>query len=68
MDSGWLVSYGADPKDVAIDLTYSQIWDASSVAALDSIATKYRAHGATVSFTGLDPRSTAFHERLSGQL
>ena len=61
-------SYGVDPKAVAIDLTHSQIWDASSVAALDSIATKYRAHGATVSFTGLDPRSTAFHERLTGQL
>lgn len=28
-------SYGADPKAVAIDLTFSQIWDASSVAALD---------------------------------
>jgi SulP family sulfate permease len=25
--------YGADPKAVAIDLTHSQIWDASSVAA-----------------------------------
>jgi SulP family sulfate permease len=60
--------YGADPKAVAIDLTFSQIWDASSVAALDSIHTKYRALGATVSFTGLDPRSSAFHERLTGQL
>ena len=28
-------SYGADPKAVAIDLTHSQIWDASSVAALE---------------------------------
>ena len=28
-------SYGEDPKRVAIDLTHSQIWDASSVAALD---------------------------------
>jgi sulfate permease, SulP family len=61
-------SYGADPKAVAIDLTHSQIWDASSVAALDSIETRYRALGATVSFTGLDPRSSAFHARLSGQL
>jgi len=60
--------YGADPKAVAIDLTHSQIWDASSVAALDSIETKYRAHGATVLFTGLDPRSFAFRERLTGQL
>jgi SulP family sulfate permease len=61
-------SYGVDPKRVAIDLTHSQIWDASSVAALDSIQTKYREHGAAVTFTGLDPRSSAFHERLTGQL
>jgi SulP family sulfate permease len=60
--------YGVDPKAVAIDLTHSQIWDASSVAALDAIQTKYRAHGATVSFSGLDPRSSAFHARLTGQL
>jgi SulP family sulfate permease len=61
-------SYGVDPKDVAIDLTHSQIWDASSVAALDSIETKYRERGATVTFTGLDQRSSAFHGRLTGQL
>ena len=61
-------SYGADPKRVAIDFTHSQIWDASSVAALDSIETKYREHGATVTFTGLDQRSSSFHERLTGQL
>lgn len=61
-------SYGIDPKRVAIDLTHSQIWDASTVAALDSIETKYRDRGATVSFTGLDQRSFAFRERLSGQL
>ena len=60
--------YGADPKAVAIDLTHSQIWDASSVATLDSIETRYRAHGATVLLTGLDPRSFAFRERLTGQL
>ena len=61
-------SYGEDPNRVAIDLTHSQIWDASSVAALDSIETKYREHGATVVFTGLDPRSSSFHERLTGHL
>jgi SulP family sulfate permease len=60
--------YGADPKQVEIDLTHSQIWDASSVAALDSIATKYRERGATVRFIGLDQRSSSFHQRLSGQL
>ncbi len=61
-------SYGIDPVLVSIDLTHAQIWDASSVAALDSIETKYRKHGATVTFTGLDERSSAFHGRLSGRI
>jgi len=61
-------SYADDPSTVSIDLTHAQIWDASSVAALDSIETKYREHGATVTFAGLDPRSTAFHQRLTGRL
>ena len=61
-------SYGIDPSHVAIDLTHSQIWDASTVAALDSIETKYRDRGATVVFSGLDQRSSAFHQRLTGQL
>jgi SulP family sulfate permease len=38
------------------------------VAALDSIENKYREHGATVTFTGLDQRSSTFHQRLTGQL
>ena len=29
---------------------------------------QYREHGATVTFTGLDRRSTAFHQRLTGRL
>jgi SulP family sulfate permease len=61
-------SYAADPASVTIDLTHAQIWDASSVAALDSIQTRYRELGANVAITGLDPRSTAFHGRLTGQL
>jgi sulfate permease, SulP family len=61
-------SYARDPKEITIDLTHSQIWDASSVAALDSIETRYRANGGLITFTGLDQRSLAFHGRLSGQL
>ncbi|MFQ4150225.1 SulP family inorganic anion transporter [Arthrobacter sp. LAPM80] len=60
-------SYADDPAAVTIDLSRAQIWDASSVAALDSIETKYRHHGATVTITGLDERSTRFHRRLTGQ-
>jgi SulP family sulfate permease len=61
-------SYAADPAEVTVDLTHSQVWDASSVAALDAVETKYRAHGRSVTFTGLDARSLAFHGRLTGQL
>jgi sulfate permease, SulP family len=61
-------SYRDDPAEVTIDLTHSQIWDASSVAVLDAIETKYRELRATVSFTGLDTRSSAFRGRLSGHL
>ncbi|TKW76372.1 MAG: SulP family inorganic anion transporter [Bradyrhizobium icense] len=61
-------SYALDPKHVTVDLTHSQIWDASSVAALDAVETKYRALGCTIAVTGLDSRSTAFHSNLSGQL
>jgi SulP family sulfate permease len=60
--------YAGDPTTVVIDLTRAQIWDASSVAALDAIETKYRDHGIRVAFTGLDARSSAFHERLRGLL
>jgi len=61
-------AYSIDPANIMIDLTHSQIWDASTVAALDSIETKYRAHGGAVAFVGLDQRSSAFHGRLTGQL
>lgn len=61
-------SYAADPGQVVIDFSQSQIWDASTVAALDAIENKYRAQGAQVRFTGLDERSKAFHARLTGCL
>jgi SulP family sulfate permease len=60
--------YRSDPANVVIDFSRSQIWDASTVAALDAIETKYRQHGASVAFIGLDPRSQAFHGRLTGNL
>jgi SulP family sulfate permease len=61
-------AYADDPASVTIDLSRAQIWDASTVAALDSIETKYSAHGATVAIQGLDERSTGFHRRLTGHL
>ena len=61
-------SYANDPTSVAIDLSRAQIWDASTVAALDSIETKYGDHGAAVTIEGLDERSTGFHRSLTGHL
>nr|WP_277960250.1 SulP family inorganic anion transporter [Frigoribacterium faeni] len=61
-------SYGDDPSTVTVDLSRAQVWDASSVAALDSVDEKFRAHGVTATFVGLDDRSEAFHGRLTGRL
>jgi SulP family sulfate permease len=61
-------SYGIDPAEVTVDFTAAQIWDASTVAVLDSVESKYAAHNATVTFVGLDERSTLLHGRLTGTL
>jgi SulP family sulfate permease len=61
-------SYATDPAHVDIDFSRSQIWDASTVAVLDSVETKYRARDVRVTFEGLDARSTALHGRLTGRL
>ncbi|MDY0945687.1 SulP family inorganic anion transporter [Frigoribacterium sp. CFBP9039] len=61
-------SYADDPARVTIDLTRASVWDASSVAALDAVGTKYAAHGVEVEFVGLDDRSSEFHGRLTGRL
>jgi SulP family sulfate permease len=60
--------YAEDPQRVVIDLTHSHVWDASTVAALDSITTKYERKGKTVEIHGLNEASTHIHNRLSGQL
>ncbi|MDT9693358.1 SulP family inorganic anion transporter [Streptomyces sp. P9(2023)] len=60
--------YVGDPKKVVIDLSAAHIWDASSVAALDAIETRYAQRGKTVEITGLNHGSAALHDRLSGEL
>jgi len=60
--------YAADPDRVVVDLARSHVWDASTVAALDAIETKYAAHGKSVVFEGMNEATTAFHRRLSGGL
>ncbi|MGB3475756.1 MAG: SulP family inorganic anion transporter [Mycobacterium sp.] len=60
--------YLEDPANVVIDLSGSHIWDASTVAALDAITTKYRARGKNVDIVGLNQDSAHRHQRLSGRL
>ncbi|MGY3127290.1 SulP family sulfate permease [Agrococcus sp. UYP33] len=61
-------SYTDDPAHVVIDLSRSHIWDASTVAALDAIETKYARLGKAVELRGLNAASSGMRERLTGQL
>lgn len=44
------------------------MWDASSVAALDAIETKYARRGNTVEITGVNDPSADFHGKLTNEL
>ncbi len=61
-------SYTDDPDHVVIDLSRSHIWDASTVASLDAIETKYARLGKRVELHGLNAASVSMRERMSGQL
>ncbi|WP_329619582.1 SulP family inorganic anion transporter [Streptomyces sp. NBC_01255] len=61
-------AYATDPDRVVIDLSATHIWDASSVAALDAIETRYAQRGKTVEIIGLNAPSAALHGKLSGEL
>jgi len=63
-----LFDYAGDPERVVIDLTRSHIWDASTVAAIDAIETKYARHGTSVELIGMNETTARFHSRLSGEL
>lgn len=60
--------YADDPEHVVIDLSASHIWDASTVASLDAITTKYHRKGKNVEIIGLNASSAERHERLTGSL
>ncbi len=60
--------YAEDPERVVIDLSGSHVWDASTVAALDAITTKYHRKHKRVEVRGLNTASASIHGRLSGNL
>ncbi|EMF27856.1 sulfate transporter [Streptomyces gancidicus BKS 13-15] len=61
-------AYATDPDRVVIDLSAAHVWDASSVAALDAVETKYAQRGKTVEIVGLNEPSARIHRTLSGEL
>ncbi|MDV6295419.1 STAS domain-containing protein [Rhodococcus aetherivorans] len=60
--------YVGDPRNVVIDLTGADIWDASTVATLDAIRHKYANKGKSVEIVGLDGAGLERLDRLSGRL
>ncbi|BBZ06336.1 sodium-independent anion transporter [Mycolicibacterium doricum] len=67
-DMVYQFDYAGDPANVVIDMSGAHIWDASTVATLDSITTKYAAKGKNVTIVGLDDNSAERHRRLTGRL
>jgi SulP family sulfate permease len=60
--------YAGDPDEVVIDLSRAQVWDASTVAALDAITHKYATRGKHATVVGLSDHSAARYQRHAGQL
>ncbi|MHC9296100.1 SulP family inorganic anion transporter [Mycobacterium sp. LTG2003] len=60
--------YAGDPANIVIDMSEAHIWDASTVATLDAITTKYAAKGKNVTIIGMNDSSAERHRRLSGRL
>jgi len=63
-----LFEYSDDPDEIVIDVTNSHIWDASTIAALDSITTKYESMHKNVYIKGMNQASERLHGRLTGNL
>ena len=60
--------YSGDPTRIVIDMTDAHVWDASTVATLDAIRSKYEARGKTVTIVGTNADTRARLDRLAGTL
>ena len=58
--------YAEDPGHVVIDMHRSHLWDASTVAAMDSVMEKYRSYDKQVEVIGLNKASRRMRARLAG--
>lgn len=60
--------YAEDPDHIVIDMYNSHLWDASTIAALDSVTDKYERYGKQVEVVGLNPASLKMRDRMGGRL
>ena len=60
--------YAGDPHEVVVDLTGAEVWDATTVTALDAVLAKCAERGKHARIVGLDGESARRMERLSGRL
>src|SRR5699024_3697355 len=63
-----LFHYAEDPQHVVIDFSDSHLWDASTIAALDSVTLKYQHYGKAVDIRGLNVASRAMRARMTRRL
>src|SRR5699024_4787587 len=63
-----LFDYAEDPDRLVIDFSESHLWDASTIAALDSVTLKYQHYGKAVDIQGLNVASRRMRVRMSGRL
>lgn len=62
-----MFDYAEDPEHVVIDMHQSHLWDASTIAALDSVTDKYEHYGKHVEIVGLNDASLRMRARLGAQ-
>ncbi|MFJ3905983.1 SulP family inorganic anion transporter [Streptomyces sp. NPDC090025] len=60
--------YAGDPDRIVLDLSAAHIWDASSVAVLDTIEQRYAQRGKTLDITGLNAPSAALRSTVGATL
>ena len=61
-----MFDYAEDPEHIVIDMHQSHLWDASTIAALDSVTDKYEHYGKRVDIIGLNNASRRMRVRLGG--
>ncbi|WP_394281597.1 SulP family inorganic anion transporter [Corynebacterium sp.] len=60
--------YTDEADHVVVDMHDADVWDASTIAALDAVTAKYAERGATVEFVGLKGKTAKWVNNLSGRL